>query len=1855
MDGRGNLAPSYSVPVNLTFSFYSPEEVRKISAVQITSSVGFDELGHAIQGGLYDPRLGPTEPGYRCATCHLTYKQCPGHMGHIELNTNIYNPLVFENLFNLLRYKCWCCHEFKMSKAEKRQFRVKFQLLKVGLEAEAMQLDEEIVRAVMATAKYKTDDELPEGLRRPDKILADYEARCASLPPRSRFVHGRDTFRKLVKSFYTRIPKSCANCGGHSPAMRKDANGLIFKKTLSKKQRTANMASTGSASSDLALHLTQPKESRDTSKKEDGDNNSDSDDDEDGNGSDSDDDGGSDSDSDSDSSGVLESQSPQSTLLKDEIKNEYCFVLPQEVEAQIQLLWRKEYDIIPLIWSTNTALDLQKLEKAQHEASASADATTEAKSALITQSKQTFSDMFFIKVIPVVPARFRPPTKRDDLVYEHQQNMMLQKILDFNEQLVLGELAPLSQGGREGKRIPLTVERMTRVLYQMQECANAYLDSTKAPQTAQFRDIPAGVRQMLEKKEGLFRKNLMGKRVNFAARSVISPDPFLKTHEIGLPEKFARELTYEEPVTPWNVEYLRQLVINGAHVHPGANFVEDEHGRKTDLSKLSRDRREAISQTLLTKSMDEDTNASLALSGPAGGSGIAAVKSKKVWRHLRTGDVMLVNRQPTLHKASIMAHNARVLKKDDVVRMHYANCNSYNADFDGDEINLHFPQTELGRSEGYHIVNTVHQYVNAGDGEPLRGLIQDFVDMGVVLTKPGTFLTRDQYQQLIFAGLFDIHNSDAARTTPGMDMSAFDDVASYEFITVEPAIRKPEPLWTGKQVISTVLKMLLRGEAPLSMSGRSKVKDSAWGVQSKIPKDSPFNDSEFAENDVLFWENELLRGCLDKSQFGSSTYGLIHCCYELYGPRKSEELLSVLGRLFVVYLQNATHTCGMDDLILVPEAETERRKLLDNSGPKGFAATAKFLDLDLSKTGDVITREHLQSELKTQILKAKMDGGDDSLAQGLDATMSNAMSQVSSSVIGECLPKGQLKAFPNNCFARMTLSGAKGSMVNHSQIACCLGQQALEGRRVPLMANGKSLPCFEAFDPSPRAGGFIGDRFLTGVRAPEYYFHCMAGREGLVDTAVKTSRSGYLQRCLVKHLEDLRVQYDYSVRDCEGNVVQFMYGGDAVDVSRTQFLGDGPKRMGSLERNFAALLQKYGIEDDDYFADAGFDVSTSSQLDEVAANTASYAEVKAALQRSDPKPLRIGHLIDIRAVSAKRISRSSNAARADDHPWKASDFIGGWVSAIVVAVRSHDQTTTKKKKKKKRAQSTAYAYDIQLEGPGRVVLHGVPARVEVESTPSFDKDNNIAPTADVASIAVIRRRLGAAADPAVYKANPATVLGCVSEAYRDQLKSHIHKRRETKRGSSDSDEEDSPVVNDDALRILFWMKYLKSMVDPGEAVGVLAAQSIGEPSTQMTLNTFHLAGHGAVNVTLGIPRLREILMTASADLKTPTMELPLRRVISPNSAASAVGRSQVVDKSRAQKMARRLSKLNLLEFILSSQPCVVHETVQATAARNEYLRDVVVRVNFAPLHAIKNFFGLKWKDDLLGAVGAQFINQFLKKLAQELKTLTGERRFAAGASSADEVQNAGDSQPTLDVDDGKEGEDEGKGADTSDSDSDEEEDTRTRAKIKGDESESSSDEEEDSDDESKQRTLKAKTKSPKSSRRNGSASPSKARFNAMSFRHDSDDEDDSLESDDEAPTKKGRTRTGTKIDVNVNTGKYPYFRGLFASKNQGGDTPDTCAWIEVRLQLEPDLPKLMFPLLVEAAAAVTIVREVRGISNGVVVDLREHDSADFAVQVSDLMSPQIIHACCNSDRVVLFDIVDCWYKFPLRFRELGPS
>lgn len=319
----------------------------------------------------------------------------------------------------------------------------------------------------------------------------------------------------------------------------------------------------------------------------------------------------------------------------------------------------------------------------------------------------------------------------------------------------------------------------------------------------------------------------------------------------------------------------------------------------------------------------------------------------------------------------------------------------------------------------------------------------------------------------------------------------------------------------------------------LNLNAKTKVPGKLWG------KDS-------TEDKVVFMDGELLSGVLDKAAFGASDYGLVHSVYELYGADIAGKLLGILSRLFTKFLQHRAFTCRMDDLMLTPSGDGKRVELLDkgkNLGPEG--AIENFPSLSTTPKPEVpaALRSLLEDVLR-----------DDSKMAGLDMTVKTKLSKLTSSISDACLPDGLLRAFPYNHMQAMTLSGAKGSAVNVRQISCALGQQELEGRRVPVMVSGKTLPSFRPFETKAIAGGYVASRFLTGIKPQEFYFHCMAGREGLIDTAVKTSRSGYLQRCLIKHLEGIRVHYDNTVRGSDNSIYQFAYGGDALDVTKQKHL-----------------------------------------------------------------------------------------------------------------------------------------------------------------------------------------------------------------------------------------------------------------------------------------------------------------------------------------------------------------------------------------------------------------------------------------------------------------------------------------------------------------------------------------------------------------------------------------------------------------------------------------------------------------------------------------------------------------------------
>lgn len=340
----------------------------------------------------------------------------------------------------------------------------------------------------------------------------------------------------------------------------------------------------------------------------------------------------------------------------------------------------------------------------------------------------------------------------------------------------------------------------------------------------------------------------------------------------------------------------------------------------------------------------------------------------------------------------------------------------------------------------------------------------------------------------------------------------------------------------------------------LNLKSKAKVPGSLWGKNSE-------------EDTVIFMHGELMCGVLDKSAFGATDYGLVHSVYELYGSDVAGVFLGVLSRLFTKFLQHRAFTCRMDDLSLTPQGNASRKQLLERGANLGTEGAVENFP-SLANTPDAEKPSALRGLLE-DVLR------DDSKMAGLDMTVKSKLAKLTKSIADAVMPHGLLRQFPHNHMQAMTQSGAKGSAVNAQQISCALGQQELEGRRVPVMVSGKTLPSFKPFETKAIAGGYVASRFLTGVKPQEFFFHCMAGREGLIDTAVKTSRSGYLQRCLIKHLESIRIHYDNTVRGGDSSVYQFHYGGDALDVTKQKHL----LQFDFVAQNFGTFMKKLNVVD----------------------------------------------------------------------------------------------------------------------------------------------------------------------------------------------------------------------------------------------------------------------------------------------------------------------------------------------------------------------------------------------------------------------------------------------------------------------------------------------------------------------------------------------------------------------------------------------------------------------------------------------------------------------------------------------------
>lgn len=298
-----------------------------------------------------------------------------------------------------------------------------------------------------------------------------------------------------------------------------------------------------------------------------------------------------------------------------------------------------------------------------------------------------------------------------------------------------------------------------------------------------------------------------------------------------------------------------------------------------------------------------------------------------------------------------------------------------------------------------------------------------------------------------------------------------------------PAIIKPVELWSGKQILSTViLNVIPEGKEPFNLTANSKIPAQAW--QSEKPR---VVLNTMSEADVIIRQGELLSGILDKTHYGSTPYGLVHCTYELYGGIYATKLLNAFGKLFINFLKTEGFTLGVHDILIQTKPDKKRTKIIKESRNVGKLAVTKALELPEDTPSDEIVRKIEESRMKNPKIAAMID-------REYKTLMDNYTNQINK----VCLPAGLLCKFPHNNLQFMVQSGAKGSTVNTMQISCLLGQIELEGKRPPVMISGKSLPSFPAFEFSPRAGGFIDGRFMTGIQSQEFFFHCMAGREVFV-------------------------------------------------------------------------------------------------------------------------------------------------------------------------------------------------------------------------------------------------------------------------------------------------------------------------------------------------------------------------------------------------------------------------------------------------------------------------------------------------------------------------------------------------------------------------------------------------------------------------------------------------------------------------------------------------------------------------------------------------------------------------------------
>ena len=564
------------------------------------------------------------------------------------------------------------------------------------------------------------------------------------------------------------------------------------------------------------------------------------------------------------------------------------------------------------------------------------------------------------------------------------------------------------------------------------------------------------ITERITSKQGRIRHNLAGKRTNFSGRTVISPDPKISINEVGVPKEMAMKLTVPEKVNEWNLVYLKKFIENGNDKYPGANYVIRPDGKK---KKITEETKEAALEEIQP--------------------------GYSVERHLLDGDIALFNRQPSLHRMSMMCHYIKVLPGK-TLRLNPSVCNPYNADFDGDEMNLHIPQTEEARAEAEELMLVEKQIISPRYGLSVIGCIQDSISGNFVLTRDMEFDNQEAIDILYSIGVDDFSRLPNKAKISGKDMFSM--------------ILPPDFTYAGKS--------------------KSCIAPSA-----KCKECDKFSSKGCSVHGLVeIKKGKLISGVMDSANLGEGKGLMLRQLHKRYGNAETARILEKMMRLGIAALYSRGFTTGIGDSDVSDAGKEEVEKILAAAEIKVDELIEIFNNNKLETFPGKTEAETLELKILEVLNKAR----------NLAGKIVQDYSEESNHTI------------------IMAKSGARGGPINLAQMAACVGQQAMRGKRIEKGYSGRTLSAFKVGELGPKARGFIRDGFKKGLKPWEFFFMAMTGRDSLMDTALRTPKSGYLYRRLANAMQDIRVEYDETVRDSRGNVIQFLYGEDGIDVSRSE-------------------------------------------------------------------------------------------------------------------------------------------------------------------------------------------------------------------------------------------------------------------------------------------------------------------------------------------------------------------------------------------------------------------------------------------------------------------------------------------------------------------------------------------------------------------------------------------------------------------------------------------------------------------------------------------------------------------------------